>query len=461
MNRYQDDPQSRKIADGETVDMVVSNAKSSSPLWPSSGATAVADRPATKWLISPQLEPASCVPEEGTGAYEQLHAYGVGPFRQERIDRAYFKMPAEERDARIWELRHQLGTRLTILGHHYQRDEVIQFADFQGDSYKLSQEAAAQTEAEFTLFCGVHFMAESADILGSPNQHVILPNLEAGCSMADMAKPEDVEAAWDTLVGLGITGIIPVTYMNSAASLKAFCGRNNGIVCTSSNAARVYDWAFERGDKLFFFPDEHLGRNTAVRKDIQLEQMVVWDPFQPLGGNSEEQLRNAKVFLWKGYCSVHARFSVAQIEKARADHPGVNVIVHPECPLEVVQAADFDGSTEYIIDAVRNAPAGTTWAIGTEINLVRRLQAQMPEKTIFCLDPGDLPLLNDVQDSSCLHALGTRALGGRADRQRDQGRSSHCRPGAHRARSHAVGAVGSCFHAADRDWDDCSGLCAP
>ncbi|MEJ7900631.1 MAG: quinolinate synthase NadA [Thermomicrobiales bacterium] len=341
----------------------------------------------TIWLVNPQMEAASCVPEEGTGAYDQLKAYGVGPLRQERIDRNYFKMQTEERDARIWELRHQLGSRLTILGHHYQRDEVIQFADFQGDSYKLSQEAAAQTEAEFTLFCGVHFMAESADILGADNTHVILPNLEAGCSMADMAKPEDVEAAWDTLHDLGVTGIVPVTYMNSAASLKAFCGRNGGIVCTSSNAPRVYDWAFERGERLFFFPDEHLGRNTGVRKDIPLDQMVVWDPFQPLGGNTEAQLRNAKVFLWKGYCSVHARFSVDQISKAREDYPDVNVIVHPECPLEVVQASDFDGSTEYIIDVITAAPDGTIWAVGTEINLVRRLQAKFPDKTIFCLDP--------------------------------------------------------------------------
>jgi quinolinate synthase len=205
--------------------------------------------------------------------------------------------------------------------------------------------------------------------------------------MADMAKPEDVEAAWNTLSDLGIRGIVPVTYMNSAATLKAFCGRNGGIVCTSSNAPRVYDWAFDRGERLFFFPDEHLGRNTGVRKDIPLDQMVVWDPFLPLGGNTEEQLRNAKVYLWKGYCSVHARFSVAQIAKARDDFPDVQVVVHPECPLDVVQASDFDGSTEYIIDLIRAAPDGTTWAVGTEINLVRRLQAQMPEKTIFCLDP--------------------------------------------------------------------------
>lgn len=365
----------------------------STSMWPdasSSGSNiATLDRPdkATLWLVDPQMEAASCVPEEGTGAYGQLKAYGVGPLRQERIDRAYFKMPTEERDARIWELRRQLGSRLFILGHHYQRDEVIQFADFQGDSYRLSQEAAAQSEAEYTLFCGVHFMAESADILGADGTHVILPNLEAGCSMADMAKPEDVEAAWNELQALGITGIVPVTYMNSAASLKAFCGRNGGIVCTSSNAPRVYDWAFERGERLFFFPDEHLGRNTGVRKDIPLDQMVVWDPFKPLGGNTEAQLRQAKVFLWKGYCSVHARFSVAQIAKAREDHPGVNVIVHPECPLEVVQASDYDGSTEYIIDVITAAPEGTSWAVGTEINLVRRLQARMPGKTIFCLDP--------------------------------------------------------------------------
>ncbi len=373
--------------------MVAKRQDADLAMWPNHDArqtaTATLERPAkpTLWLVDAQMEPASCVPEEGVGAYDRLKEYGVGPLRQQRIDRAYFKMPAEERDARIWELRTQLGSRLTILGHHYQRDEVIQFADFQGDSYKLSQQAAAQSEAEFTLFCGVHFMAESAHILGSPDQHVILPNLEAGCSMADMAKPEDVEAAWNTLSDLGIRGIVPVTYMNSAATLKAFCGRNGGIVCTSSNAPRVYDWAFDRGERLFFFPDEHLGRNTGVRKDIPLDQMVVWDPFLPLGGNTEEQLRNARVYLWKGYCSVHARFSVAQIAKARDDFPDVQVVVHPECPLDVVQASDFDGSTEYIIDLIRAAPDGTTWAVGTEINLVRRLQAQMPEKTIFCLDP--------------------------------------------------------------------------
>ncbi|HVL24031.1 MAG TPA: quinolinate synthase NadA [Thermomicrobiales bacterium] len=364
-------------------------------MWPTTSTedvatTAVLERPATatQWLVDPQLETASCTPEEGAGAYDRLRAYGVRPLQQQRIPREYFKMPTEERDARIWALKRELGDRLTILGHHYQRDEVVQFADFQGDSYKLSKEAAAQSKAEFTLFCGVHFMAESADILGGPDQHVILPNLEAGCSMADMAKAEDVEAAWAVLEQLGISDeVVPITYMNSAASLKAFCGRNGGIVCTSSNATRVYDWAFERGERVFFFPDEHLGRNTAVRKGIFEDDMVVWDPFLPLGGNTEEDLLAAKVILWKGYCSVHARFSVEQIEKARRDYPDVNVIVHPECRLEVVQASDYDGSTEYIIDVIRKAPAGTVWAVGTEINLVRRLQSQMPDKTIFCLDP--------------------------------------------------------------------------
>jgi len=341
----------------------------------------------SSWLLAPQLEAAACVPEEGTGAYDQLRRYGVAALRQERIPRAYFKMDAAERDARIWDLRRQLGDRLVVLGHHYQRDEVIQFADFRGDSFKLSQQAAARPDAEFILFCGVHFMAESADILSGPNQTVILPNLEAGCSMADMAKADDVQAAWDALADLGLTKIVPITYMNSAAALKAFCGRNDGIVCTSSNAGRVFDWAFARGEKLFFFPDEHLGRNTGVKKGIPTEKMVVWDPFLPLGGNTPEALRDAVVFLWKGYCSVHARFSVEQIETARAAHPGVNVIVHPECRLEVVQAADCDGSTEFIIDTIRAAAPGTTWAVGTEINLVRRLDAELPDKHVFCLDP--------------------------------------------------------------------------
>jgi quinolinate synthase len=350
------------------------------------GALTYGARP-NSWFGDAQLESANCVPEEGTGAYDTLRAYGASALRQQRIPRPYFKIPADERDERIWSLRNQLGDRLVVLGHHYQRDEVIQFADFRGDSFKLSQQAAARTEAEFILFCGVHFMAESADILGQEHQKVILPNLEAGCSMADMAKPEDVTAAWDALRDLGIDGLVPITYMNSAASLKAFCGRNGGIVCTSSNAERVFDWAFERGERLIFFPDEHLGRNTAWKKGIPHEKMVVWDPFQPLGGTTPEQLRNAQIILWKGYCSVHARFSVEQIEQARQTHPGIDVVVHPECRFEVVQAADLDGSTEFIINVTRAAPSGSTWAIGTEINLVNRLQQEMPDKTIFCLDP--------------------------------------------------------------------------
>jgi quinolinate synthase len=341
----------------------------------------------TSWFIEPQLNPASCVPEEGVGAYDTLRKYGSSPLRQQKIPREYLRMPAEERDARIWAVRKQLGDRLIILGHHYQRDEVIQFADFRGDSYKLSQQAATVHTAEFTLFCGVHFMAESADILSKPSQKVILPNLEAGCSMADMAKPSDVEACWSTLASLGITGVVPITYMNSAASIKAFCGRNGGIVCTSSNAKRVYDWAFERGERILFFPDEHLGRNSGVAKGIPTDEMVVWDPFLPMGGNTAEALQAATIILWKGYCSVHARFSVEQIENARIAFPDVNVVVHPECRMEVVQAADDNGSTEHIINVITASPAGSTWAVGTEINLVNRLQREMPDKTIFCLDP--------------------------------------------------------------------------
>lgn len=365
--------------------------QSARTLWPTTStttATEATETPtATLWFHTPQMDVATCTPEEGVGAYERLTNYGVSQERQVKIPTEYFKMPADERDAKIFALKEQLGSRLTILGHHYQRDEVVQFADFQGDSYKLSQMAASRQDAEFTLFCGVHFMAESADILGGPDQKVILPNLEAGCSMADMAKPDDVEQAWNTLHRLGVDGIVPVTYMNSAASIKAFCGRNGGIVCTSSNAMRVYDWAFERGERIMFFPDEHLGRNTAIKHGISNDEMVVWDPFLPLGGNTEDALQNAKVILWKGYCSVHARFSVAQVEQARQEYPDVNVIVHPECRAEVVQVSDFDGSTEYIVDTITRAAAGTVWAVGTEINLVRRLQQRMPEKTIFCLDP--------------------------------------------------------------------------
>jgi quinolinate synthase len=293
---------------------------------------------------------------------------------------------------RIVRAKQTLGDKLVILGHHYQRDEIIVHADLRGDSFKLSQQAAARTKADYIVFCGVHFMAESADVLAQPHQTVILPNMAAGCSMADMADKDDVLDAWDDLTELfGRAGepapVLPVTYMNSAAALKAFCGKNGGIVCTSSNAERVLQWAFERGERVLFFPDQHLGRNTGYKMGIPLDRMTVWDPNQPLGGNTEEQLINSRIILWKGHCSVHKRFTVAQIEKARREFPGINVIVHPECELEVVQAADQAGSTEFILDRIAKAPSGTKWAVGTEISMVHRLASENPDKLIFCLDP--------------------------------------------------------------------------
>ncbi len=311
-------------------------------------------------------------------------------FWQKDIPEEYWSLDGAALAGRIAEARRRLGSRCVVLGHHYQREDIIQFADYRGDSFNLARWAADRAEAEFIVFCGVHFMAESADILSQPHQKVILPNMSAGCSMADMADPDDVYACWDELKAPSITDVIPVTYMNSAASLKAFCGRNGGIVCTSSNAPTVYDWAFERGSKLLFFPDQHLGRNTGLKKGIGLDEMAVWDytlPYGSLGGNTLEQLERAKVILWKGHCSVHRRFSVAQIEKARREHPGITVIVHPECLMEVVQAADLDGSTEFIARTITEAPPGSKFAVGTEINLVSRLARENPDKTVFCLDP--------------------------------------------------------------------------
>jgi len=320
-------------------------------------------------------------------------------FWQKEIPEQYWRLDASQIIARIAAARRQLGSRCVVLGHHYQREDIIQFADFRGDSFKLAQWAAERPEAEFIVFCGVHFMAEAADILSQPHQKVVLPNMSAGCSMADMADPEDVYACWDELTEAGITDVIPVTYMNSAASLKAFCGRNRGIVCTSSNAPSVYDWAFQldpqpngRSDsrKVLFFPDQHLGRNTGIKHGIALDQMAVWDytlPYGSLGGNTLEQLERARVLLWKGHCSVHLRFSVEQIEKARREHPGVTVIVHPECRMEVIQAADLDGSTAFIAKTITEAPAGSQFAVGTEINLVSRLARENPDKFVSCLDP--------------------------------------------------------------------------
>ncbi|TDB72522.1 quinolinate synthase NadA [Micromonospora sp. KC723] len=281
-----------------------------------------------------------------------------------------------------------LGSTVFVLGHHYQRDEVIQFADVTGDSFKLAREAAARPDAEYIVFCGVHFMAESADILTADTQKVILPDLAAGCSMADMAVLSQVETAWDVLAELGIAGdTVPVTYMNSSADIKGFVGRNGGVVCTSSNAKRALDWAYQQGTKVLFLPDQHLGRNTAVLEmGFSLDDCVLYDPHKPGGGLSPEQLRDARMILWRGHCSVHGRFTLDSVNDVRERVPGVNVLVHPECRHEVVTAADFVGSTEYIIKTIEAAPAGSAWAVGTELNLVRRLALAHPDKQVMFLD---------------------------------------------------------------------------
>jgi quinolinate synthase len=334
------------------------------------------------------------MPEYGPGA--SMHdAAPLSTPRQGGLPEEYRLASDAELDLRILAAKEKLGERAVILGHFYQRDEVIRYADFVGDSFQLAKAAKAKPDAEAIIFCGVHFMAETADLLSGPDQAVVLPNLAAGCSMADMADIDSVAACWDQLTALfgaepgddGLLPVIPVTYMNSSAALKGFCGENGGIVCTSSNAAAVLEWAFERGRRVLFFPDQHLGRNTAKAMGIPLEAMPMWNPRLPLGGNTAEELQNARVLLWNGFCSVHKRFTVAQIEQARADFPGVRVIVHPECPMPVVDAADEAGSTDYILKAIDAAPAGSTFAVGTEINMVNRLAAQYPQHTIFCLDP--------------------------------------------------------------------------
>jgi quinolinate synthase len=281
-----------------------------------------------------------------------------------------------------------LGDRAFILGHHYQRDEVIQFADVTGDSFKLAREAAARPNAEFVVFCGVHFMAESADILTGEHQQVILPDLAAGCSMADMARLVQVEEAWERLADAGADDVtVPITYMNSSADIKAFCGRNGGTVCTSSNAERALSWAFERGQKVLFLPDQHLGRNTAVlQMGLSLDDCVVIDPHQPDFGVTDQEIRKATMLLWRGHCSVHGRFSAESVADVRERIPGVNVIAHPECRHEVVTRADFVGSTEYIINTIAAAEPGTAWAVGTELNLVKRLTQEHPDKTVVFLD---------------------------------------------------------------------------
>ena len=307
---------------------------------------------------------------------------------QVRALEEFLVMEDAELAVTIESAREALGKRVVILGHHYQRDDVIRHADLTGDSYQLSV-MASQTEAEYIVFCGVHFMAESADILGNSRQRVILPDMGAGCSMADMASIEQVEDAWEQLREIGVLEqkVAPITYMNSTAAIKAFCGRNGGVVCTSSNAIPLFDEYLKQYDKMFFFPDQHLGRNTGSKFGIPLDKMVLWNPHEELGGNTEQELLDAKLILWRGHCSVHGRFKQWHVDKIRKDVPGVQVLVHPECMKEVVDASDLDGSTSFIIKTVENAPAGSKWAIGTEVNLVNRLQQRFPDKEIHLLAP--------------------------------------------------------------------------
>ena len=297
----------------------------------------------------------------------------------------YLALEDDALERRIAAAKEALGGRLVILGHHYQRDDVIRHADITGDSYKLARLGAERTDAEYLVFCGVHFMAESADILRAPHQTVILPDLNAGCSMADMAPTDDVLDAGATLERLGTHDVTPVTYMNSTAELKAFCGERGGCVCTSSNARAVFEWAFRRREKIFFFPDEHLGRNTAIAMGIPESEICVWDPKREQGGLSEAEIARAKVIVWKGCCSVHTKFLKRHVDERRREDPEVRILVHPEVPHEVVQAADVVGSTETIIRTLREAPAGSRWAVGTEYHLVARLARQMPDKEIVIL----------------------------------------------------------------------------
>jgi quinolinate synthase len=322
-------------------------------------------------------------------AVEPLHAAPASNGAAETCSlENYLVLPDHTMDDRIAAARAKLGESTILLGHHYQRDEVIRFADVTGDSYKLSK-IAAETESQYVVFCGVHFMAESADILGRSNQQVILPDLNAGCSMADMAEIGQVEDCWDSLMAAGLEGsVLPLTYMNSAASIKAFCGERGGLVCTSSNARAAFVWAFARGEKILFLPDQHLGRNTAFALGIPLNEMVIWDPYQINGGLTYARLLAAKVVLWKGHCSVHQRFLPGHVDAVRAKYPGIQVVVHPECRWEVSHKADAMGSTERIIQLVEQAPVGSTFAIGTEIHLVNRLARQFAPrgKKIITLD---------------------------------------------------------------------------
>ena len=315
-------------------------------------------------------------------AYEKEH---IG--ERQPLPERYLGLSDEEMDARIAAARATLGRRLVILGHHYQRDEVIRFADYTGDSFKLARLVGKHPEADFIVFCGVHFMAESADVLSADHQQIILPDLAAGCSMADMADADQLQMCWTDLERMGVSSVVPVTYINSTAAVKAFCGERGGVVCTSSNAGATLRWAWERGETILFLPDQHLGRNTAYKMGVPLDEMVVWDPNEIWGGLDADAVKRARIILWKGHCSVHTRFTVRQIENIRREHPGVRVIVHPEVPWDVVQAADDSGSTEYIIKQVTSSPAGSVWAVGTEIHLVNRLARDMhPDRTVLSLD---------------------------------------------------------------------------
>ena len=329
---------------------------------------------------------AFCQTDDELNSKTLEEEFGSG-VRWQKLPISYMRTSPEQLEENISTARKRLGDRVVILGHHYQRDEVIKFADTRGDSFKLSQYATDQKSAEYIIFCGVHFMAETADILSSVNQKVILPNLTAGCSMADMAQTDDVLDCWDDLKNvIQNETVIPITYMNSTADIKSLCGKNQGIVCTSSNADKAFEWAYEKGDKILFLPDQHLGRNTGVKIGIDLDEMILWNPFKPMGGNSEQSVKKAKLILWQGHCSVHTRFTVSQIEEAREKYKDVNVVVHPECTLDVVNAADSVGSTEHIKTVIEQSAPGSVWAVGTEISLVNRIRDENPDKTVFCLD---------------------------------------------------------------------------
>jgi len=360
-------------------------------------------------IVAGEKVAATCATDLAAGPWEFDNRPGYGPGssmgdviptgapRQGELPEAYRTASEAELHDRIVAAKQELGDRVVVLGHFYQREEVVRHADYVGDSFQLANAALEQPQAEAIVFCGVHFMAETADLLSRPEQAVILPNLAAGCSMADMASIDEVEDCWEQLADVygdldtpdadGLVPVIPVTYMNSSAAIKGFVGRHGGIVCTSSNARTVLEWAFARGRRVLFFPDQHLGRNTAKAMGVPLERMPMWNPRKALGGSTETELGDAQVILWHGFCSVHRRFTVDQIEAARAAHPGVRVIVHPECPMAVVDAADEAGSTDYIRKAIAAATEPTTFAVGTEINLVQRLAAQYPQHEIFCLDP--------------------------------------------------------------------------